>query len=294
MAIKLDYAIQESLTNIRRNFFMTLAAVLVVAVALFLFGSVFLLRNAVSRTVDLFTGQVRVSVFLDPEIDPALQQELQQEIQTLPEVRSVRYESKQQAYENFKRLFQSQPAIVRNTTPDALPASFRVQLDNPEEFEVIRDRFDGRPGIANIRDEAETVRQLFRETRTLRTGALAMAIVVGVAAVVLIATTIRMALYARRKEIGIMKLVGATNWFIRIPFMMEGVVQGAVGAFAAVLLLIPTRGFITNLGAANISFNLRPEITFVDVAVHGVYLLLAGMVVGAVGSVFGLRRFLDV
>ena len=172
MAIKLDYAIQESVTNMRRNFFVTFAAVLVVSVSLFLFGGVFLLRGAIARTADLYTGQVRVTVFLSRDISSDERAQLQQDLLAMPEVKTVDYENKQQAYETFKRLFASQPDIVNNTTPDALPESFRVQLVDPHQFEIIRDRLTGRPGIDSIRDERDTVRALFATTSTLRQAAL--------------------------------------------------------------------------------------------------------------------------
>lgn len=295
MAVKLDYAVQESLTNIRRNFFMTFAAVMVVAVSLFLFGGVFLVRGAIARAADILTGQVRVSVFLSDEISDEERNALQQDLLALPEVASVRLETKQMAYENFKRLYAQDPDIVASVDSNALPASFRIQLKDPEKFTVIRDRLDGRPGIRKIRDERETVRQLFAFAGTLRAAALGMAIIVGVAATILIATTIRMAIYARRKEIGIMNLVGATNWFIRVPFMMEGIVQGAMGAAIAILLLIPAKPVLSSFGPGNFgALPLKFQVTYGDIAIQSLWLLLAGVVVGAVGSLFGLRRFLDV
>jgi cell division transport system permease protein len=293
MPIKVDYAVQESVTNMRRNLFVTFAAVLVVSVSLFLFGGFFLLRGAIARTADLYTGQVRVTVFLAPDVSTEQRDSLQRDLLAMPEVRSVQYENKQQAYATFKRLFASQPDIVRNTTPDALPESFRIQLQDPRKFEVIRDRLEGRPGIGTIRDERETVNALFSVTGTLRKAALVIAIVVGIAAMVLIATTIRMAIYSRRKEIEIMKLVGATNWFIRVPFMMEGVVEGLIGATVAALLLIPARPLLSSFGPQFIE-SLKFQVSYTDILVQGLGLLLAGVVVGGVGSLFGLRRFLDV
>src|SRR5439155_13721105 len=218
MAIKIDYAVQESVTNIRRNMFITIAAILVVGVSLFLGGSALLLQHATARASDQWTSQVEVAVFLTSDISPDERDQLQSDLQAMPEVRSVTYESKAQAYERFKRLFANQPDIVNNTSPDALPESFRVKLKDPHQFGVIRDRLDGRPGVYQIRDEHQTVHELFKATETQRKMSFWNAIIVFIAATILIATTIRMAIFSRRKEIGIMKLVGATNWFVRIPF----------------------------------------------------------------------------
>lgn len=295
MAVKLDYAIQESLTNIRRNLFMSFAAVLVVAVSLFLFGASFLLRNAVGRAADIITQQVRVTVFLTEDVSEEDRDQIQADLVAMPEVAAVIYESKEEAFANFKKIFANQPAFIENTRPDALPESFRVELINPEEFDVIRDRLDGRPGVDFIRDERETVRKLFDSTRTIRRERLITALVNGLAALVLIATTIRMALYARRREIGIMKLVGATNWFIRVPFMFEGMSQGLIGATVASIALLVLRPWLSSValpfGAIG-EFNV--SVTLLDVTSQALWLLLAGILIGGVGSLFGLRKFLDV
>lgn len=293
MAIKLDYAVQESVTNIRRNLFMSFAAVLVVTVSLFLFGGVFLLRSSLARSAELLTAQVRVTVFLERDVSSADRAQLESDLRGLPEVKSVDYEDKQEAYARFKQLFANEPALIENTSPEALPESFRVELHDPEDFEVIADSFVGRPGVDQVRDERETVEKLFAATRVVRTAGVVVALAVGFAATILIATTIRMAIYARRREISIMKLVGATNWFIRIPFMMEGVVQGMIGALVAVVLLFAIKPLFGAFSPGG-GFEFGIVVTFTDVAVHGAYLLLAGIIVGGVGSLFGLRKFLDV
>lgn len=293
MAIKIEYAIQEAVTNMRRNFFMTAAAVMVVMVSLLQFGGVFLLRGAVTKSVELVNRQVEVAVFLTKDISADQRTTLQHDLTQIPEVKSVIYESKDQAYVRFKRLFANQPEIVKNTDPSALPESFRVKLRDPKQFEIIKDRIQGRPGVDTIRDERNTVKQLFSVTGKLSTAALWMALLVGLAASVLIATTIRMAIFARRKEIEIMKLVGATNWFIRIPFMLEGMVQGLIGAAIASLALLPLKTVLSSFGPGGPA-PLRLDITYGDIGIQAMYLLVAGVVVGAAGSMVGLRRFLDI
>jgi len=295
MAIKIDYALQESATNIRRNMFITVAAILVVGVSLFLGGSALLLQHATARASDQWTSQVEVAVFLTSDISADERTQLQSDLQAMPEVSRVIYESKAQAYERFKRLFANQPDIVNNTSADALPESFRVKLKDPHQFGVIRDRLTGRPGVYQIRDERQTVKELFRATETQRKMSLVNAIVVFFAAILLIATTIRMAIFSRRKEIGIMKLVGATNWFVRIPFMMEGIVQGLIGGALAVAMLVPARSLLSSTGPQlAFSQNFRFQVTYGDILLYGSFLVAAGILIGVLGSLFGLRRFLDV
>jgi cell division transport system permease protein len=292
MAIKVDYAVRETVTNMKRNVFMAVAAVLVVAVSLFLVGGVLLLRGALNRAVSLQTRRVEVGVFLSKDATPQQRDAIQSDLNAMPEVRSVIYESKQDAYERFKILFADAPDIVQNVTPDALPESFRVKLKDTRQFEVVRDRLAGRPGIEEIKDQRRFLQRVLRVVGDIQRVGFAMVFVLAIAAGVLIATTIRMAIYARRKEIAIMKLVGATNWFIRVPFMMEGIVQGVIGAALAVGLLLITRPFIVRL-AKSFQF-LGVTVGVGEILTQSFLLVGIGVVIGALGSLLGLRRFLEV
>jgi cell division transport system permease protein len=292
MAVKVDYAVQETFTNIRRNFFLTMAAILVVTVSLYLVGGVLLARSSLNRALVLQTNKVEVAVFLANEITPDERASIRNDLNEMPEVGGVIYETKAEAYERFKELFRDEPEIVRNTSPNALPESFRVKLKDPDEFEVVRDRLQGRPGINQIRDDRNFLKKFFSVVNAVQAAGLVLVLLLAIAATVLIATTIRMALYARRKEIGIMKLVGATNWFIRVPFMLEGIIHGMVGTILAAGLLLATRPVFLKV-AKSLQFlgiNTNPG----DVLRTSFFLLAIGIFMGALGSLFGLRRFLDV
>lgn len=292
MPISVQYVAKETATNLKRNVFITVAAVLVVSVSLYLVGVVLIASFAVDRALTLQTRKVEVAVFLSRDVTPPARDSIQNDLTGMPEVASVEYESKEDAYERFKILFRDEPEIVANTTPDALPESFRVKLKDPNEFPVVRDRLDGRPGIAEIRDERQFLKRFLAVVRDIRTlGAVVVGLLI-LAAAVLIATTIRMAIFARRREVAIMKLVGATNWFIRIPFMLEGVIQGMVGTVFAVLLLLLTKPFFTNLAKSFQFLNLTVSVP--EILQRSALLLLFGIVIGALGSLLGLRRFLEV
>lgn len=292
---RLEYAVAETLTNVRRNPFISVAAIMVMTISLFMFGAVFLLRGAIQRSVDLFTGNVEVAIFLTDGLSSDEQEQMRVELESLDEVSSVTYESKEQAYEHFLELFASSPEFTQDVDPDALPASFRVKLKDPSTYAAISERFSSRPGVEKVRDERQTVEELFAQSSRLRQAGLYMAIVVAFAATVLIATTIRMGIFTRRREIGIMKLVGATNWFVRGPFMVEGLAQGIVGAVFAVLLLIPARSTLGSFGpGAGLPTAVNFSIGLPDVLWIGLLLLAVGAAIGVVGSLFGLRRFLDV
>ncbi|MCA1831829.1 MAG: permease-like cell division protein FtsX [Actinomycetota bacterium] len=290
--IKVDYAVRETVTNMRRNVLMAVAAVLVVAVSLFLVGGVLLVTRALNRVVDVQTHKVEVGVFLIRDITPEDKESLQRDLLAMPEVDRVIYESKQEAYEHFKILFKDSPDIVANVTPDSLPESFHVKLKKPSEFSIVRDRLANRPGIDKIRDQREFLKRFFRVVQAVRAFGIALMVVFAFAAAILIATTIRMAIYARRKEIAIMKLVGATNWFIRIPFMMEGILQGVVGAIVAVGLLLAVRPFVS--GIFHVFQFLGVTVSIKEILLQTFLLMAIGIGIGGLGSLLGLRRYLEV
>src|SRR5690606_10873978 len=140
---------------------------------------------------------------------------------------------KEQAYENFREIFADDPNLLESVTPDILPASFRVSLIDPENFAVVASQYQGYPGVEQVSDQREVLDRFFRVMDAFRNGALAIALLQLVAAAALISNTIRITAFARREQTGIMKLVGATNWYIRLPFVLEGIVAGVVGALIA-------------------------------------------------------------
>ncbi|MHB8510872.1 MAG: permease-like cell division protein FtsX [Actinomycetota bacterium] len=292
MAIKVDQALQETFTNIRRNGFMTLASVLVVAVSLFLVGGVLLGKYVFDRALELQTHKVEVAVFLNTDISSADRQGILDDLNHMPEVQQVIYESKQEAYRRFRQIFADQPDIIANTTADSLPESFRVKLRDPKQFSIVHDRLQGRPGILKIQDYSAVLHQFFSIVNDIRSVGIVLVILLSAAAAMIIGTTIRIAIYSRRKEIAIMKLVGASNWFVRVPFMMEGVVHGLLGTILAVIAMVITKPLFMRV-ASHVKFLplSLPEIQIIE---YGGWLLLGGVALGAAGSLLGLRRFLDV
>lgn len=292
MAPRFDYFFRETVNGLRRNGLLAFATVSTAFIALFLLGGALLVRQQTNIMVEQATANVDVSVYLRDDVSPSQQRELNKILLEMPEVSIVRYESKDAAYDRFKVIFEDQPDLVNNTSPDALPASFRVRLENPEQFAVVEARLAGQPGIDNIVDHSEFLERLFAVTRVFRWGVFALAIVMLIAAAVLIGNTVRIAVFNRRKEIGIMRLVGATNWFIRIPFLIEGVLEGLLGAGAAILALFILKGVFID--------GIRAQLQFLPLigseAVTGVvpWLLLIGAVVSVIASLVAMRRFLEV
>ena len=292
MAIRVDYAVAETAQNLRRNSFMSLASVMVVAVSLYLVGGVLLGRFAVNRFLDLQTEQLEVQVFLTGDVSEDERASIRADLEQMTEVQTVVFESKQEAFNRFKQLFRDQPGIVENTEADALPESFRVKLKDPQQFEIVRDRLQGRPGIEEIRDYRSLLRQFFGIVNDIGRIGFVLVLLLAASAAMIIGTTIRLAIFARRKEIGIMKLVGASNWFIRIPFMLEGLVHGVFGTLVAVGLLLATRPLFVR-AADHINF-LNVSVTISEILAYGAWLLVGGVLLGTLGSLVGLRRFLEV
>jgi cell division transport system permease protein len=205
----------------------------------------------------------------------------------------VFFENREQAYENFKQLFRDNPALVENVDPDAMPQSYRIKLVDPADFPVIRARLAGDPAIDQIRDEQAILKKLLAVTSVLRTGVIAVAAIMLLSAAGLIGNTVRMAVFARRKEIAIMKLVGATNWFIRVPFLIEGVVEGLIGGVAAVLAIFAMKFLFIDPLRGKIAF-VPSWIDTSEILFTVPILLGAGILIAAVASLLAMRRFLEV
>jgi cell division transport system permease protein len=292
MARRLDYYFRETLTGLRRNGLVAFAAVSTMFISLFLLGSAQLIGRQIGLVIDQQTERVEVAVYLNDNISQADFNRLLDKLKAMPDVQSVRYESKQEAYARFQALFSNQPDLINNVSANALPASFRVKLKDPSRYAVIAAQLEGQPGIDTVVDERAVLKQLFAVSNVLRLGAYIATAVMLVSAIALIANTVRMAVFARRKEIGIMRLVGATNWFIRIPFLIEGLVEGLFGAALAIAALAILRRVFFNSIHQTIAF--LPIVATHDLIALIPLLLVVAVVVALMASALAMRRFLEV
>jgi cell division transport system permease protein len=289
VALKVGYFVKEATTNLRRNKLMTVAAVLTAAVSLLLLGGVLTLGDFVRSITHEIENKVEVSVFLQDDITSTQQNDVRDTLNDLEVVKGVTFVSKEQAYKEFKELYRDQPALWENIDADVLPASFRVQLTDPKRVDVIKSKLENNPAVEEISDQQATVARLVRFTGLLRTFSVVMILVLLGAAVLLISNTTQLAIYARRREIEIMKLVGATNWFVRLPFMLEGVAAGVAGAVIALALLAIGKTVARSQFPVWI-----PTIALHGVGVgQGIWLITLGITVGALGSAVAVRRFLE-
>ena len=304
--MRASFVLSEIGIGLRRNLTMTVAVVVTVAISLALFGAGLLIREQVSTMKDYWYDKVEVSVYLCGEnsgsssvncngtaVTDGQRTQLQHDLQTTPLVEKVYYESKEDAYKRFKEQFKDSPDLVQNVTPDALPESFRVKLKDPTQFEVVASAFRDRPGVDEVQDQKALLENFFKLLNTLQLFALIVAGVQIFAAILLISNTIRVAAFSRRRETGIMRLVGASNLYIQLPFLLEGVLAGLVGAAFA-------SGAIIALKAILIDRLLKPNFPITayvgwDAVIAVVPLLfLTGMALSGLASFFTLRRHLRV
>ncbi|HVM10355.1 MAG TPA: permease-like cell division protein FtsX [Acidimicrobiales bacterium] len=293
MAISVDYVVRETASNLKRNLLMTTAAILTVAVSLSLVGGALLLKQGVSKATLQWRGGVELNIFLNPDVAETQRDGILAELNSDPAVRRVSFVDQQAAYDEFKTMFANSPDMVESVTPEDLPPSFRVVPRQPELVETIGEKFTSREGVKEVVYAKETVETLIRVTTFLQRLIFAVAAVLLLSAALLILNTIRMAIFARRREVAVMKLVGATNWFIRVPFMLEGMIQGVAGAAAAFIVLAIGRGVIENAVEGNQLIE-QFVVSSSDVFGTGLFILFMGAVVGAVGSAVAVSRFLDV
>ncbi len=300
---RLDYYLRETATGLRRNGIVAFAAMSTAFIALFLFGLALLIGKEFNLVIDQVTGSVEVAVYLTDDASADTVARLTQSLEALPAVASVTYESKDEACARFKTLFANQPAFSENTDCAVLPASLRVRLADTSQFEQINAAmgcsFDAtgkqtctQPGVAEIHDFTDLLNKLTAITSILSVGILAVAFIMLGAAVALIANTLRMGMFARRKEIGIMRLVGATNWRIRVPFLIEGLVESLLGAGAAVIALFMIK--VTVFDRLRTELPWAPIIRNSDVLAIAPLILIAGAVIALIAGTVGMRRFLDV
>ncbi len=288
------FLIREALVNLRRNLLVVAGAVLAVFISLTLaFGA--LVVNEVLRINTVAWQQgVHVIAFLHDEgadgVPADAHQALMSEVQDWEEVKSVDYVDKAEAWIEFQEIFADQPEF-QDIDPTVLPASLRIELVDIALHESVAFKLQQQQQVVReVTTAAESIEQLQDLSSVLNVLGIGLALVLGLAAIVLIANTIRLAIFARRDEVEIMRLVGASNWYIRIPFLLEGTIEGLLGAAAAV--------FVVWLGSSRLADALAGFALFkFDVGTQfflrwGLLFLLFGAFAGVMGSMLGLSRHL--
>jgi len=288
--MRLQYILEQAISNLRRNVLVVFAAIVAVFVMLALVLGSRIVGWGIKQDIGRWDDNVRVIAFLSDDLGIEEIDAMQADIQGWDEVDEVIYFTKSQALDEFREIFSDQPSLIEivEEDPSILPASLRVKPTEAANYSTIRDRLVVMPGIFQVQSAEEAIDNLVARAGKTSSFALWFGIVLALAALVLIANTIRIAIFARRDEIGIMKLVGAGNWFVRIPFLLEGMIEGVIGAIIAVALVWPNAGAIAGLFST--TGDLNPTTDFL--IGQAVVMLGFGAGTGLLGSAFGMWGFL--
>lgn len=301
--VKTGYFFSETFTSLKRNFIMGFTAITTVAITLFMVGFFAIIVYDVQGVIRSIKSQVELAVYLDDNISTDLKNYIESEVASWEETEKVIYISKDQALERFKEENEGSE-ILKEIQGNPLPASFEITLNNPERIDQVALRFydkDGNyiEGVNDVIYGREYVNTLFSITAIVGSIAFIIIIVLLLATIVLIFNTIRLSIYARRKEIEVMKLVGATNWFVRIPFLFEGFFEGFTGSVISVILLYFLGNFLLIRGERVIADTMHiKELAIVgsvniEFYVYAATVILGGLI-GIISSGIALRRYVKV
>ena len=289
-----QYFIKETYKSIRRNGFMSFASISTVAVSLLVLGMFLMIFLNTNNLAQYLENQVQISVYMQ---DSATDKELasvKDKLTKMPGVVKVTQVNKQQALERFKKRLGDQEQLLNSLGKEnPFPNSFEVQVDNPDRIKVLTPQIGQLPKVETAKFGQEVVEHLFQLTKILRLGGIVLVVFLAMATLFIISNTIRLTVFARRKEVIIMKYVGATDWFIRWPFLLEGMTLGFLGAVVAFVLINSIYASLLDRIHATLAFlpllPTSPLLLYVDL-----FLLAAGTGIGALGSYISLRKFLRV
>src|SRR5256714_333933 len=291
---RLSYFLRETLISLRRNLLMTIAGIITVLISLVLFGGILLLSSAVDHGTERWKHGVELEIFMKTNASRSDVDAMKGQLGADKSlVKTYRFLDHNAAYEEFKRIFHDQPALIESTTPEVLPESFRVAPVTARFTEQVAINYRNRPGVDTIVTAQQQVKNLLAATRWIRLIFFVISLALLLSSLFLIVNTIRLATFARRREIEVMKLVGASNWFVRVPFMAEGLAQGAIGAGLAFGFVWVLKIVISNVMNSQHTLLSTFRVTDSDAIGIGILVVIIGAVIGTVGSAIGLRRFLE-
>jgi cell division transport system permease protein len=321
--MRAQFVMSEIGVGLRRNLTMTFAVIISVALSLALFGGSLLMRDQVSAMKGFWYDKVNVTVYLCTKNDaidaaaapaaagsapaagngkpcskgavtPEQKQGIETELKKMELVQNVMYESSDEAYKHYKERF-GHTALASVVTPDQMPDSFRVKLKNPEKYAVITSAFAGRDGVQSVADQSSELDNLFALLGTLNWAALGIMLIMLIVALLLIVNTVRVSAFSRRRETGIMRLVGASGFYIQVPFIMEAAVAGLIGAGLACGMLGAGQYFVIDHGIA-----LRDKLQLINfigwdaVLTKLPLVLVIGLLMPSLAAFVALRKYLKV
>ncbi|HEX6519704.1 MAG TPA: permease-like cell division protein FtsX, partial [Streptosporangiaceae bacterium] len=298
-----NFVFQEIWIGLRRNLTMTVALIVVVAISLSLLGTGLLFYKQVQSTRTYWQSKVEISVYLctansaNPTCHgaatPAQISHIQQTLASMPQVQFADFQSQAQAYTLFKQYFANDSSYVNTVSQNEMPSSFEVKLKNPSADEgIVASAVTGAPGVDSVIDEMTILSKFYKLLNGLQNAVIIIALILIVAAVMLVANTIRLSAFNRRRETGIMRLVGASNLYIQAPFLLEGVIAGLIGWVLSAGLLVGVKSLLLNNLQQYFSYNVGLSTT--DLVEVIILAMIVGVLLCGVTSFVTLRRYLRI
>lgn len=290
-----NYFFKESLKSLKRNRTLSIASSITVAATLFILGIFMLLLLNVNQGVKGIESTVQVQVYLDDNISIIDKNAIQNKIYSVDEVDSVTYESKEESLQKMKdRMGKDEKSIMAGLDKrNPFPAVYTVKVKKPGDVDKVVKAVKGMDGIYQIKDSREFINKVLSITKTVEIVGGVIFVVLICVSMFLIGNTIKLAVYSRRKEIGIMKYIGATDWFIRWPFIIEGMILGVIGAILSDIILFFCYNAVYSKIVSSIMFMELIRPSYVALVIIWEF-ILAGIIIGALGSIQAIRKFLDV
>ncbi|HKS98998.1 MAG TPA: permease-like cell division protein FtsX [Rugosimonospora sp.] len=290
--MRAKYILSEVMVGLWRNVTMTVAMIITMGVSLTMLGASLVLYQQINSMKDYYYAQVEVSIFLKTDITDDQRNAIAQALQTDPLVsQPIIHETREQAYVKFKDEFKDAPDLVAATNPNSLPESYRIKLHNPNQYQQLHDKYVAMEGINDIIDQRQLLSSVFGVLGSAQTLALVVAVVQGVAALLLVGNTIQVAAYSRRREVAVMKLVGASNWFIQSPFVLEAMFAGVIGAIIAALALVAGKIWLID-GSLQSLVKLLTPVPWSRITLMAPILIGIGALVSGVTGWFTLRFYI--
>ena len=289
-----EYFIKEVYTSFKRNIWMTLASIFTVVLSLFILGFFSIVILNLNKMADTLESQVQISVYLKDDLSQEEIDETKETLSKIEGLEDIKFTTREEAMENFKeRLGDQQFLLDALDDTNPLPDSFSLTVTSPQQVKTIADTAAALDSVESASYSQDIIIHLFNLTHLIRLIGVALIILLTGAAIFIISNTIRLTVFARRKEIAIMKYVGATDWFIRWPFLLEGICLGFIGGGLATIFLYIVYNQVTQeIYEAMAFFPLIPQHPFIDYI--SLAILVAGIIIGALGSTISLKRFLKV
>ncbi|MEU8209346.1 permease-like cell division protein FtsX [Micromonospora sp. NPDC049044] len=291
--MRVKYVLSEVLVGLWRNVTMSIAMIITMAVSLTMLGASGLMYRQVDDMKVTYYKNIEVSIFLKQEVSEQERTDLNAKLDADPLVKEVFYVNKDEAYKKFKVMYQDAPDLVNVVKPDQLPESFRLKLNNPEQYKDIYEQYKNSAGVDEIIDQSRLLDKIFDILTSIQNIALAAAIVMAIAALLLVANTIQVAAYSKRREVAVMKLVGASNWFIQAPFVLEAVVAGLIGSLLGLVALVAAKYLLFDRSLSALQGLLSP-ISWGDILVVFPLMAVVGGLISAGTAWITLRFYLRV